>query len=498
MSGESGGVIVGGILLIGAIPVVLAGAAAYGTLRLGIAATKAGFSAYQHHRERQRLEDAAISRELDGMYGKLQRAIDNQAMLSETYRKELAQEVQQAADRLEKLTQQGSAAVDTWQARLDVACEEMVAKVRQSNQNHRERVATQTRAEMMKIIAETESAREALVRSVEWESRKAEHIAMQKSIATNLLHEAQGSIRLLESLDMGIANSFAERVDVLKSNIATAQQHYDNGLWELCTATCQDVVFRSARLTLEQSQTQLEADEMRADVMARLEGLAAQLEACRVVQFLDEYLDQDATEDLNDFTQGEYVRQQQVVQDMLAQVRTDTITVEQLQALHSKIDNAVEGNVNTVIKTGHQRLLAYYKKMRTMEELAIHMAGQNYTMDWACTPNDDPTQPLSVRFTNNVSGNSVVVTLQDDMTTEDLSRMKMDLDVFFANGRIMTESEKQALRQHMTQALSAAGMQSNLSCQGRVNQESSRTERREEEAIRASAAQPLFSSTPAE
>ena len=84
------------------------------------------------------------------------------------------------------------------------------------------------------------------------------------------------------------------------------------------------------------------------------------------------------------------------------------------------------------------------------------------------------------------------------MTATDMNRMLMDLDVFFANGRTMTEPEKQALRSHMTQALSAAGLQGNLACTGRVNQESARSELREEESIRATAAVPIFNSTPVE
>lgn len=505
MSGESGGIIIGGIVMVGALGVTLAGAAAYGAIRLGIAAAKVGIAAakagaraYSRHQQEKQMENLQVSRELDGLYSKMQQAVNNQALLSDQYRQNLAQEVEQAAARLEKLARTDSKAVNNWQAQLDEAREELNAKVRQSNRQHRETVAAQTRAEMTKIIAETESAREALQRSVDWSSRQAEHVAMQKSLASSLLHDAKASMQLLESLDTGMANGFTGRVGVLKSSLETAQQHFENGLWDLCAADCQDLIFRSARMALEQSQAQLEADEMRADVTARLEGLSAQLEACRYVQFLDEYLNEDVKEDLNDFSQGEYVRQQQIVKDMLAKVGSDAMTVEQLQVIHGQIDDTLEGNVNTVIETAHQRLMAYYQKMHTMEELTLHMESQNYTMDWACNPNDDPTQPLSVRFTNNASGNSVVVTLRDDMTAADMNRMMMDLDVFFANGRVMTEPEKQALRDHMTQALSAAGMQGSLSCKGRVNQESSKTEMREEESIRASAPVPLFGSAPAE
>ena len=498
MSGESGGIIIGGILMVGALGVVLTGAAAYGAVRLGIAAAKAGVRAYTHHQQRKQMENMQVSQELNELYAKMQHALDNQAALSDKYRQDLAKELEQASVRLEEMARMDNQAVSNWQSKLDTAREALATKVRQNGKAHRDSIAAQTRAEMTQLIAETESAREALQRSVDWNSRQAEHVAMQKSLAATLLHDAAASVKLLASLDTGMTNGFSSRVSVLKANMAAAQPHFDNGMWDLCAADCQDLIFRSARLALEQSQKQLEADEMRADLTARLEGLAAQLEACRHVQFLDEYLNEDVKEDLNDFSQGEYARLQQRIHELLTQIQSVAMTTEQLQLLHSQINNTIEGNVNTVIATAHQRLLAYYQKMRTMEELTLHMERQNYTMDWACNPGDDPTQPLSVRFTNNASQNSVVVTLHDDMTATDMNRMLMDLDVFFANGRTMTEPEKQALRSHMTQALSAAGLQGNLACTGRVNQESARSELREEESIRATAAVPIFNSTPVE
>lgn len=492
MSGESGGIIMGGIVLVGAMGVVLAGAAAYGAIRLGVAATKAGIRAYGRHKERQQLEVKMASRELNELYTRMQQAVEQQAVLSDQYRQGLEKEVHQSAEHLETLVRQDNQAVENWRRQLDDTQKTLLDQVRQNGKQQRDQIARQTRQEMSQLIAETESARAALRDSIDWSSRKAEQLAMHKSFAASLLQDARASLRLLESLDVGMANGYAGKVDVLRTSLSAAERHFNNELWDLCAADCQDLIFRSARIALEQSQTQLEADEMRADVTARLEGLAAQLDACRQVQFFDEYLNEDVTEDLNDFTQGEYERQQQAVRDLLARTASDTMTVEMLQAIHEEIDSTLEGNVSTVIEVAHQRLLAYYQKTRTMEELTNHMMSQNYDMDWACNPSDDPTQPLSVRFTNRASGNSVVVTLHDDMTASDMNRMMMDLDVFFSNGRTVTESEKQDIRDHMTQALSAAGLAGNLACQGRVNQESSRTERREEETIRATAPTPLF------
>ena len=117
-------------------------------------------------------------------------------------------------------------------------------------------------------------------------------------------------------------------------------------------------------------------------------------------------------------------------------------------------------------------------------EIADAMKEQNYKIDWALPEGDDPTQKMVVHFTNRVSGNTVSVTLDQDMDSADIKRLAMDILFYYERGDYVSEVEKGRVRKFLNDKLTEAGLTADVDhCKGAVNKPSSKTEYSQEKNV---------------
>ena len=106
--------------------------------------------------------------------------------------------------------------------------------------------------------------------------------------------------------------------------------------------------------------------------------------------------------------------------------------------------------------------------MHALEIVADFMTEQDYQMDWAMPVGGDVSQKLVVHFVQKMTGNTISVTLDNDIESGDIAKMAMEILTFYGNGRPVTENEKKELRDNLNAALNKAGFSGALGCQGHV------------------------------
>ena len=146
--------------------------------------------------------------------------------------------------------------------------------------------------------------------------------------------------------------------------------------------------------------------------------------------------------------------------------------------------NELRKRADAVLTESATELIKYYDRLAALDVIADAMKEQNYKIDWALPEGDDPTQKMVVHFTNRVSGNTVSVTLDQDMDSADIKRLAMDILFYYERGDYVSEVEKGRVRKFLNDKLTEAGLTADVDhCKGAVNKPSSKTEYSQEKNV---------------
>ena len=237
---------------------------------------------------------------------------------------------------------------------------------------------------------------------------------------------------------------------------------------------------------------QAERDEISAILEARLEGLLAEMDGQESISFEDPFYGH-IVEYLDDFTQGAFQQTRQESRELLETVRQDSgeqspsILLQRLEY----VENELLPHAVQVAKTGRERMLGYYERLHALQIIGDYMKEQGYAMDWAQPAGDDVTQKLVVHFQDPGSGNTVAVSLDEGADVEASGKMAMEVMFYYANGRPVTESEKQAYREGMLRALRKRDVGGSLQCTGSIQREADDKTMNSAEAVRNLVPHPL-------
>lgn len=472
MSGDAGGLIIGGLILFGAVPVVLTGLAVAGTAFAGYHLARAigkGTKAAAKARHDKQIQVKACSKELEKLYADMRTALDQQAVLNDDYRAELSGRLDKASAELERLSKQSDMA--DWHKALEASRKQTTDIMKTSSAAHAKKSAAKAQAEMKSALDLLQSTQDTKAQLIKWDSEDAADRAMQKAFALEVLQDAKASVAMLKGLTG--SGAFAMQRNAIDKSLTAAQAAFDAGNYAAALSASQTIITQSASLALRNAQEIMELDEARLYVRSRLEAIAEQLEKSRMVTIM--YQDEEeVTNDLNDFCQGHYAALQDEVQQMIA--RVDTASEPDLELLEDEIEAVLEPKIDRVTKTAHNRFLSFYERMTAMEKLIDFMVQQNYVPQDLVSVGGDMSQEMAMKFIHSINGDVITLTLDNTHPT-DVSQMELGIQSFEGEkNRAMTEPEREAFRQKLMKVLQGEGYSGNLGCQGNVGRDSSRKE----------------------
>ena len=476
MSGEIGGILLGGAVLVSALPLVLAGAAVVGAAAGAASMGQAAVQAHREAEERRRKEALEVQRcgaEVSEAYSRLQGVLARQSEKNGACYKELESQMNRFSADLRKAAKEGADSGRLAES-LRKARDETAKTLRAIRTEELARIRKETERESASIMSALEQAQRARMDAADWNAKTAAAQAGQNAMARDFLRDAEASANLLRTLAASSGEAdFQAKADVIARSYQAAVAMLEAGSAQAASAQARKIITDTASIVTAHELERADKDALRIALETRLEGLRAELEAQGRIVFTDDLYGEEE-EFLDDFTQGEYSRVLQRVCDTLSEVRAGrNDTVYKLQSLLDDVEDKLIPQAEEVLRVGYDKLTRYYERLHALQIVGNYMKEQGYAMEWAQSVGDDATQKLVVHFREPGSGNTIAVSLDEQAGAEDIGRMAMEVMFYYANGRPVSEAEKKSVREGMMGALREAGLSGGLECTGCVNQEAS-------------------------
>lgn len=461
MSGDGFGIILGGAMLIGSIPVILGGAAligaAYGGLKMAGSLTRKGIEV--HKRKTLEVENCSIR--MQQMFQDLESSLRRQEQADLSFHEELAKKLEAAANQARE-TALHAPDIKEFDVKLNQLQKELTAQCRVDARNHREETARKTHQEAEKTISAMREAMQTEADAVEWAKKDAASQALQRTYAEQTLRDARAALKMLDTLTQNTGDAaFQQQAEVLRTSLHQTENMLAGGSFQAACSAAQQLITQAAVLAVEHEQKVIELDNRRVEVVGRVEALLEEMNRLRTVRFTDCDADGnqlETEEDLNDFSQGKYVQMQDQLRELAFRARK--ADSPELDAILMELETRVDGEAHRIMQTSVDLLKTYYERQHIMDCLLEFFSTQDMEFDWAANPGDDRSQELTAHFTNRNDDSTVAVILKDGQN----GSTGIDMKIYFHNGRPVSQARMLSLRSEAAQALQAKGMKANIGC----------------------------------
>ena len=218
MSGEIGGILLGGAVLVSALPVVLAGAAIMGAAAGAASIGKAAVQAHKEAEERRRREAAEIRRcgaEVSEAYSRLQSALERQSAKNSACYSALESQMNRFSADLRNAAREGGNSRRMSES-LRKTREDATKTLETIRTQELARIRRETEQETASIMSALEQAQRARIDAVDWNAKTAAAQAGQNAMARDFLRDAEASANLLRTLAASSGNpDFQAKADVV-------------------------------------------------------------------------------------------------------------------------------------------------------------------------------------------------------------------------------------------------------------------------------------------
>ncbi len=492
MSGEAGGVIVGGMVALAVAPVIITGAAAlglaYGAIRLGGFLGKQALEYAAARKRENELKVVACSSQLENMYTQMRSVVREETDRHTRFAQEMGQYFSRMGADLQTMRAQG-ASVEELEKKLEISRKSMNAKLGEESAAFRSQIIAQGKAGLSQCVETIEKSNRERAELVRWADKSAAAQSMQRASAQDMLRDAEASCRLLQAMAESSKNSsFASQVQAVFATLQHSKTMMEQGMYQSAFSSARTVVRECAVLASEKVQNELEADMVAMELQARTEGLLEEMRAQRYVEFVDETkkVKKKVKADLCQFSQGKYKHMMETLETLSARLAAEgpTASAYEMQQIARRFDTELEPEARRIVDRSYKVMRGYYERLHVLEVVADFMTQQDYKMDWAMPVGGDASQKLVVHFVQKSTNNTISVTLDNDVDSGDIARMAMEILTFYGSGRPVTEAEKKQLREDLNAALAKAGLGGQLACQGKVNQPSDQVQMNSKEEVK--------------
>lgn len=246
-------------------------------------------------------------------------------------------------------------------------------------------------------------------------------------------------------------------------------------MYQLAFSGAKNVIMQCAVLTTAHVRDELETDMMVSEILVMLETLYGEMEKGRKVSFVNQTNNQPVEADLNQFSQGAYVRTMREIQTEIQSVTSGAKTVYELEEARRRAEEEIIPKAIHVMQTARTVMQQFYEREYALTIIAGHMKEQNYLVKWRAAAGGDPSQELVVNFIRESTGESISVSLSADANAGDIANMALSIHSF-TNGVEASEAEREAFRRELMEALRASGFEGQIRCLGRPSQSSDKKE----------------------
>lgn len=487
MSGDASGLIIGAIGLIVA-PYIIAGAAiaaiGYGAWKVSSYLADYGKKYEVEKKNEKQLEINNCSVKLDDVYKKMRAAASTQEKAHIAYAKHLEKKFNDFDKETKKIDVKK---IDTCliDSRIN-RCKEDLKKIFDASCEH---IKKKMEYDYTNAINSIHSTLEQSLKDqediVNWLNQTNVNIQIQKNACSSMLRDALASIKVLENMkNKGVDIEFENSLLALQASYNRASSDFDKQAYQSAFASAKKVVRDSAILSSKQVQTQFKMDNYYLECMTRYLRLKEEMERIRYFEFEDKN-GQLQKCDLNKFSHNKFKKMLETIDGKIENL--DNLMCKGSSFLIEKeiknFDNELEPEAQHIVKMAQVDMADYYDRMYVLENLANEMKKQGYTFNWVMPEGKDFTRNLVANFQQAKSQNTVSIALDTIVDDNQQKNMNMEVMTFYDNGRPISETDKQQLRNDLMNALHNEGLIGTLNCSGNVHQSSNNVDYKNKEKV---------------
>ena len=492
MSGEAGGVLIGGAIALALAPVVITGAAAlglsYGAIKVGGYLGKHALDYAAEKRREKELVVGQCSVQLDSLFSQMRTVVREENNAHARYAELMSKQFRTIGTEM-KAVYDDKPSAEILDRKIANSRTIINQKLSEEGKVVRRDIIEKGKKQLSQCIEVIEKSNAEKADLIKWADKSVSAISMQKNVAVEMIRDAEAAYRVLDNM----ANStndvgFRNQVQNIRTSLQRAKAMMEQEMYQSAFSNARTVIRESAILAGEHVQNELEMDMLVMELKAKVEGLAEELKAQRYLEFCDETKrnKKKIKVDLNNFSQGKYKKMLDTLHELSAKLDREgsSASVYEVGKMRSYFEEEIEPEARHIVDYSYKILKGYYNRLHALEIVADFMTEQDYQMDWAMPVGGDVSQKLVVHFVQKMTGNTISVTLDNDIESGDIAKMAMEILTFYGNGRPVTENEKKELRDNLNAALNKAGFSGNLGCQGHVNQSSDQVEMNTKETVK--------------
>lgn len=492
MSGEAGGVLIGGAIALALAPVVITGAAAlglaYGAIKVGGYLGKYALDYAAEKKREKELVVGQCSVQLDSLFSQMRSVVREETDAHARYAEQMSKQFRIIGTEMKAVYDEKPSA-EVLDRKIVNSRRIINQKLSEEGKVVRRNIIEDGQKQLSKCIEVIEKSNTEKAELIQWADKSLAAVSMQKSVAVDMLRDAEASYRVLDNMAKSSNdNGFRNKVQNIRTTLQRAKAMMDQGMYQSAFSNSRTVIRESAILASEHVQNELEMDMLVMELKAKVDGLAEELKAQRYLEFCDETKrnKKKVKVDLYNFSQGKYKKMLDTLHELSEKLDREgsSSSVYEVEKMMKHFEDEIEPEARHIIEYSHKIMKGYYDRLHALEIVADFMTEQDYQMDWAMPVGGDVSQKLVVHFVQKMTGNTISVTLDNDIESGDIAKMAMEILTFYGNGRPVTENEKKELRDNLNAALNKAGFSGNLGCQGHVNQSSDQVEMNKKETVK--------------
>lgn len=305
-----------------------------------------------------------------------------------------------------------------------------------------------------------------------YENKKSEQAALligntvsqseKKAFAEKMLDDAKTSIEMLSKLGGDGLDSI---ITIMNKAHDIASKSFENELYEAAFANAKAVVRNCNIAFVEKVNKELEIEAFTQELLFSYETLIEEMEAVKQSKISDE--------PINIFAQGKYDSILQELQDKKSDLkkRIGSLTENEIKEESKVFETKIEPKVRRIINRSGEMMVGYYRRIHIMTVVSKFMKENGYTFCWDASVGDDKTQKLVFKFIQENTGNTVVITLDDENDEKKIINTVMQILTCY-DGNSFTDAERTELLEKINKAMDVDGIKCSLSCCGDVSQSS--------------------------
>ncbi len=466
MSGDGTGTLVGALLLLPIMAIGAAIAVAGAVVSGAVAAGRAVYNYSKRRREQIDIDCSKMSTELAHSFETIKDSIRVQNELAEIAYEKMLSNLENAADEVSSytsnLTQASSkhlvGKIRSKQYEIETIINDNEEDISRNYHNAVSKSVDTAKADIKKHYSD-------LMTDIQ---KLAANTAARQTLAENYAKQAiENATQALEVLKNNYPEN--ENIPMLEIKLNKSVGNLNMGMGEVAFSTAHSLVLDVLDKFVDADNARRKHDAKVAEILTLLEHIRAVLSKERYITF--EYDGNEYTEDLAEFSSGEY----RVLEDICSELSgkmsddaSDRMTQVQLAEVYKEVEQ-LSMDVNNMFEFAVQNLANAYQREDVSDVIVDSMEQQGFVFEGHVNRANNRGESLHMKFTNLV-GEEIIVKLSPEDDPE-LGSVKTNIEVNMFNlSNPDDEHRKTYIRKQITDAITSEeylGVRAaSMSCKG--------------------------------